>query len=102
MAIDVIRLAEDGQEIEFVEDIGNRLPRLLPSFDDRRFPLLRFVDRYGNTVFNRMQVEELLEEWRSLYHRAESSEDKKLLHDIEALAKRCLKEPHLYLKFEGD
>jgi len=102
MSIDVIRQDENYQEIELVEDVNNRLPRLLPSFQDQSFPLLRFVDWYGNTIFNRMQVEELLGEWSRLYERAQSDEDKHLLREIEALAKRCLDEPHLYLKFEGD
>ncbi len=102
MGLEVIRIDEDGHRAELLSDPKNLLHRLLPPFSDRSFPLLRFVDWYGNTIFNRMQVEELLGEWRRLYERAQSDEERQILGQIEALARRCLEEPHLYLKFEGD
>ena len=44
---------------------------LLPSYDNLSFPLLRFVDPYGDTVFNGLQCRALLEEFTCLAEGAE-------------------------------
>ncbi len=102
MGLDVILEWEDGERIEDVGDPHNLLHRLLPPHDDDSYQCLRFIDWYGDTVFNRLQMTPFLAEWERLYSAAQSEEEKELLRSIETLARRCQSEPHLYLKFYGD
>jgi hypothetical protein len=53
---------ENGNRIGLVEDPGNLLHHVLPSPDDPTFRLLSYVDWYGNTVFNQLQVPTVLQE----------------------------------------
>jgi hypothetical protein len=64
--------------------------------------MLSSIDPYGNTVFNRLQIERFLEEWATVSVKARSSEERSLLAAIEKMAFRCQREVHLYLKFIGD
>jgi len=103
VAFDINREDEDGHVIESLEFDTGPLSRLLPDFRDESFHCLRFIDPYGNTTFNRFQVEhQFLPEWKRLYDRAESRDDRRLLRAVEHLARRCLEDVHLYLKFVGD
>lgn len=102
MGIKVVLESEDGKPVEDVGDPTNILHRLLPSPEDKSFQYLRFIDWYGDTVFNRLQMESFLAEWKRLATAATTVEDKNLITHIENLAIRCQKEPHLYLKFYGD
>ncbi len=53
-----IRLeTENGEIIERLSDGSERLHRLLLPPTDKGFCLLGFVDFFGNTVFNRPQME---------------------------------------------
>jgi hypothetical protein len=74
----------------------------MPSFDDESWPLLRFVDAYGDTVFNRLQVPELLHELKRLSDLATTDEQRETVRETIALADESIKQPHLYQKFMGD
>lgn len=102
MGLTVVLETERGEPIEQVLDPGNLLHRLLPSHDDSSYQCVRFIDWYGDTVFNRLQMEQFLAEWKRLYNAAECKEERELLLAIEKLAHRCQTEAHLYLKFYGD
>ena len=93
---------ELGKRIDGVEDPPNILHRLLPSSDETKFSCLRYIDWYGNTVFNRRQMLDLVEEIRSLANRVTDHEEIELLGRIVELALRGQSEPHLYLRFIGD
>ena len=69
---------------------------------DEQFPYLRYVDPYGDTIFNRRQMEPFLREWRELGRHASSAEERAALREVEALAEMCEAQPHLYLRFHGD
>ncbi|MGI8836494.1 MAG: hypothetical protein ACR2H4_07625 [Pyrinomonadaceae bacterium] len=102
MGLRLVLETERGEPIESVEDPKNLLHRLLPSAEDRSFQLLRFIDWYGNTVFNELQIDTFLVEWERLKQAVQAKEESALLNNIEDLARRCKEEPHLYLKFYGD
>lgn len=102
MGLSVILQDERCKVILRVCDPGNLLHRVLPLPEDASFPLLRYVDWYGDAVFNRLQVPELLIELDRLVNRAGSEGERGILHQVRDLAARCEREPHLYLKFEGD
>ena len=101
MPICVVLTDEDGGEVKRFEDSDNALHRLLPSADDRSYHHLRFIDWYGDTVFNQLQMEPFLDEWGRL-EAAATADDKELLSQISELARQCQREQHMYLRFEGD
>ncbi len=102
MPISIVLTDEDGEEVERLDDVANLLHRLLPSGDDRSYHYLRFIDWYGDTVFNQLQMEPFLDEWGRLERAATAPEDREFLVRISDLARHCQREQHLYLKFYGD
>ena len=105
MGLSVLLRTENGEPVDWAEqidDVQNRLHRLLPSLDEADFQCLRFIDSYGDTVFNWLQQDQFLLEWARLFDRAESAEDRELLASIEALARRQKEHVHTYLWFIGD
>ncbi|MEO6000541.1 MAG: hypothetical protein ABIN89_27100 [Chitinophagaceae bacterium] len=60
--------------------------------------LLCYLDPYGDTFFNRLQIDDLIKDLRNL----EKLETNTLIDDICALAVRCKEEIHSYLVFYGD
>ena len=98
-----IRLeSENGTTIKEVVDPRGILSHLLPGYDDFSFPMLRFIDPYGDTVFNRFQMRFFGKEMERILQKAKSKEEKDLLVEILELAAQGVTEVHLYLKFYGD
>ena len=77
------------------------MDRVIPE-NDESFPCLSVIDPYGDTTFNRLQLDPFLEEWTRLRERASNNDQKRMIDNVEALARKCKLEPHLYLKFVGD
>ena len=65
----------------------------------RGFKLLHYVDRYGDTYFNGIQMPDFLADWDTL--RPASAEQQQWAA-VRNMAIRCQSEPHLYLRFIGD
>jgi hypothetical protein len=78
------------------------LNRLLPTFEDISFPMLRFVDSYGNTIFNSNQMHGFLPEWDRLSQVVTAEEDSQFLSRVRQMAETCRKNPHTFLRFVGD
>jgi len=98
----VIVKSEGGKEISSVSTRGykNRpLPRVEPAY----YPMLGHIDPYGNTVFNRSQIEALREEIESIcrFLRVDS-ETFAFLGEVDVLCVEALKRQHRYLWFYGD
>ena len=101
MGLTIALQDESGNRIKEVYDPTNILHKLLPSYDDRTYQCLRFIDWYGDTVFNYLQMESFLTEWNRIREAEKSHEERELLSQIEDLARRVQNE-RLYLKFIGD
>ena len=93
---------ESGKQVEFLADEKNLLNGLLESPDATTFPMLASIDRYGDTVFNRLQMDHFLAEWRTLFSRAVTPEETALLKAVQDLAEKSIRDVHLYLVFIGD
>jgi len=102
MGLDVELQDERGETLESSADPTNLLGRLLPPNNDESYPMLSSIDRYGDTVLNRMQIERFLRELTAVSAKAQSSEERALVTAIERMAVRCNDGVHLYLKFIGD
>ena|ERR1700722_18739179 len=75
---------------------------IFPQVTDARFSCLRFVDPYGDTVFNRPQMPFVLADLGLLKSELQKDQITDCLEPIEAMAKECEKGVHLYLRFVGD
>lgn len=62
---------------------------------------MRFIDPYGNTVFNRAQCGVLRDEWDVLGDGAPEAV-RRWIDDVAALLERCSTDMHLYVRFSGD
>jgi hypothetical protein len=102
MGFDIRLEDEHGQKVEEVGDPTNLLQRLLPSPKDETFSCLRFIDPYGDTVFNQIHIATFLAELERISVAATTDQERRLLESIRELAERCRSEPHLYVKFYGD
>jgi hypothetical protein len=80
------------------ENILLNVARSLPEFDDERYPLLRLVDPYGDTIFSSYQMVGLLAE---LQARLAETGDSSIAEAIVA-ANRCKNRPRTWLVFIGD
>jgi hypothetical protein len=96
MAINVELREADGDPIQ---DGGSVEWRELPAFDDQRFPYLRLVDPYGDTVFSAYQCEHavLAEVERFALERPSPNVDR-----LVGLVRRCSADVHTYVWFIGD
>jgi hypothetical protein len=97
-----IQLEDEGGNIEGESLEDTFLFRTIPLATDSSYACLRFIDPYGNTIFNRLQMPVLIDELDRIARAAETREDKLFLKELLKLAKRCRDEVHLYLRFIGD
>jgi lipopolysaccharide biosynthesis glycosyltransferase len=65
---------------------------------NKEFKLVKYLDPYGNTIFNRQQIDDLISDLEKIYS---GSSDIAIPGLIE-LAIRCKSEVHSYLVFYGD
>jgi len=101
MPIKVILQAMDGKREDEVVDPEYSLANIWPV-DDRSYPLLQYVDPYGNTMFNRQQMPEVRKELNNLLERASTDKQRDILLRILALVAKCEDRPHMLLRFRGD
>lgn len=101
MGIDVRLENEAGDEVETLLDYEDSLEKIILECERKRSPTLRFIDAYGNTVFNRLQVPYLIREVELARERLRDQTARDFADDLLALAKRCRAEVNTYLKFYG-
>ncbi len=94
---------EEGETEEVVCDDHNLLHQILPTLDNNSYQLLKYVDWYGDTVFNVLQMKLFLEEIdRLIIQESNSPEKVEILNKIKLLGKKCQNRVHRYIKFIGD
>ncbi len=97
--IRVILQNENGIEVGSPVDFPTKV---ISCVDDDRFKCLRFVDPYGDTVFNCFQMAPLSEDLDLLENSMTNLVDKDALCALRQLIVRCSEGPHLYIKCIGD
>ena len=102
MPIKVVLQTLAGKRFEEAVPPASLLNRILPSPEDASYPLLRFVDPYGDTLFNGIQMHGFLKEWDRLAERTAVKEELDFLARVRVMAERCKSEPHVFLRFIGD
>lgn len=104
MTVLIVRLrSEDPQDVlaEAGDDTG-ALVRSLTTLDRDAYPYMAYVDPFGLTIFNRVQMEVVIPELLRLRDDASFHGLHGVMERILELATRCRDGVHLYLEFEGD
>ncbi|MGN6701061.1 MAG: hypothetical protein ACTHMR_23120 [Thermomicrobiales bacterium] len=78
------------------------LNRLLPKYSDHSYCCWRFIDVYGSTVFNQLQMDTFIYELARLRQQTEQPQDHIILDRIEDFARFCKRHAHHYIRFVGD
>jgi len=101
MGIDLSWKDEEGKSLGNVNDEKNLFANALGNADLEDTVCLRFIDRYGDTIFNQLQVPILISE---IEHLQMSTKDYPTVRQIAAILTlvQSSKETHTYLKFYGD
>jgi len=89
----VILQDERGKQIQILD--GNFV---CPYIPDQRYKLLKYIDRYGDTIFNTVQMPDLIDDFNAL----KAMDNNSIIDEIISLANRCHGEVHTYLAFYGD
>ena len=87
---------------KIVNDPAGVIILSLSELADGACSCVRFIDPYGDTVFNPLQAAVMIEEWERLRHSFTDRNADTLWADIRELIVHCSEEPHTYLKFIGD
>jgi hypothetical protein len=105
MGLTVSIVSEAGEKLSIVKDPTNILHAIFPDSDDGRSRCIGFVDWYGLTIFNHIQVKALLSEIDALRGSIGKQEREKVA-EVLALGARVLelagKGEHVLLRFDGD
>lgn len=97
--IRVVVQDETGNQVGEAVDVPTDL---LARPGDARFTCLRFVDAYGDTVFNRLQLPYFLQDLRLIAESGDAAHHKDAIRRLQELIERCRGESHLYLRLIGD
>ena len=93
---------ELGKELERLPDTPYDLQAILPTYGETGFPLLGYINPYGDTIFSSYQMKPFRAEWSQVFSRARNERDRELVLAVDSLAEVCARRVHTYLRFEGD
>ncbi len=103
MSMAVVLQDERHENIsELVFDTEGVLATCLLGFDDGQSCCLRFIDPYGDTIFNPLQARVLLVEWDGLLMCFRESHADGLWQRLRSMMVTCSEQPHTYLRFIGE
>ena len=93
---------ENGTEIHPEVGDTHLLDAPLGNLYGEELHCLRYIDPYGDTVFNRLQLERLDVEWAAVDAALTDPETRNVSHEVRRLIASGRSSPHQYLKFSGD
>jgi len=102
MAMTILVVDENGVAEAQMTDVSNVFVRLLPDPKDTSYRCLGFIDPYGDTLFNTLQLPVVMAELNQLRPKARSEEEREMIDSVIRLASKAAEEVHVYLKFFGD
>jgi hypothetical protein len=101
MPIKAILQTARGEKEKEALDPNYSLAKIWP-IGNQSFPLLQYIDPYGNTIFNRKQMSEVEKEIDILLREDLTPEQRQVLVRIRALVSECQTRVHMFLRFRGD
>ena len=102
MGIDIKLEDENGKVGGYLGDSNSVLSNFIINSDLSKYVCVRFIDPYGNTIFNHSQMEVLQNELIEIIHHSKDEILKEILHKIIKMIEHGQKSPHNYIKFDGD
>lgn len=102
MGVDLRWENEDGKQLDEILDPQMCISHLILNTDLVGTTCLRFIDPYGDTTFNQLQIPILIQELKSVLERVQDSQIGDHLRQVIELAEKSRDEIHTYLKFFGD
>jgi len=102
MGIDVRVETESGEVQDEVLDDENLTEKLLPDREDATSPCLRFVDPFGDTLFNHIQIPLVATELEKRLRGSSKPEVKAHCAALLKLVAATVGEEHTYVRFSGD
>ena len=102
MGIELVWEEENGIELARLIDPQSLVQKWLPPEPAMNFACLRFVDPYGDTVFNTLQLPVLLQELKSCNSTSLELRAAEHLNEAIALVGKAQGYIHTYLRFVGD
>jgi len=97
MAWTVILENEEREQIESL-DIEYISKILFDPLNNEAFKLAKYLDPYGDTIFNHLQMNHLILDFKKLQELRYDEDIERVIQ----LAVKCKSEPHTYLVFYGD
>ena len=102
MGIDVRVETESGEVQDEVLDDNNLTEKLLPDREDSSSPCLRFVDPFGDTLFNQIQIPLVITELEKRLRGSAKSDVKTHCEAILKVVSAAAGEAHTYVRFSGE
>ena len=102
MGLNVAIQDERGKQRQIVFDERNLISPLLGYPGFLQSPMVASIDRYGDTIFNRIQMDQFLVEWSEVAKRASTTDEEILVTRVKEFAEMVRDTVHLYLIFIGD
>lgn len=103
MAMEVVLQDERGNDIgEAIRDPIGVIADCVPDPNDASYSCIRFVDPYGDTIFNRLQAVVAVKEWDRVGCAFSEMGAQDLWAGVRQLLVCCSEEPHTYVRFTGD
>jgi hypothetical protein len=78
------------------------LGQFIPEADVPNYCCIKYIDKWGNTIFNRLQMDDFIREIKIITEKSKDDKVKALVDHIINLSEKCKNEVHTYIKFIGD
>ena len=104
MTLEIVLEDEFGEREDGFVDAGYLIAAIEPSMsenEDRR-RLLDYIDPWGNTMFNRLQLDRLSAELEELEKIKPSEKLTEVIAQLQNLIVKCKATSHHYIKITGD
>ena len=102
MGVDIRVQSESGSIDNELLDLSDLTSKLLADHSDASSTCLRWVDPYGDTTFNQLQIPYLIEELEAVVDNATDRKIREHGQAILNLIREVKNEPHTYVCFVGD
>ena len=104
MPVNIVVVDERGKpQSKLFTDDAKAIPQILDlTWGNAEFHTIKYIDLYGNTIFNRAQAIDVIRELERVSAQIKGADALAQVQQIIALAKQVATDVHLYLKFIGD
>ncbi len=102
MGVDFHMQKEDGTAIQSVYDPENHFLNSLSSISLNDSYFIKYIDQFGDTVFNSLQMQSLLSELKQYASNESDNDARKQINKIINLIEQFIGKCHVYAKFCGD